>query len=198
MGTRKQMCSLDSGVALRYLKYPLRDKATHWNYWLGLWNFKGSASGDSSIYSKSGNMTGTKMLESIPSFIFYNLTDENYILSRIVKVQKIDLIISDNRYGIINKKTKNILLLHQLQDQPPANAKWIGIPINQVNKLLIRRFDECWIPDYEGDDNLGGILSHPERIPSNVSYIGPLSRLDPVNDSRNKKPDSCNIVRSGT
>ncbi|MBK7212575.1 MAG: glycosyltransferase [Bacteroidales bacterium] len=143
-----------------------------------------SIRGFSPTYSKSGNMTG-KMLGLIPSFIFYTLY-ENYILSRIVKVQKIDLIISDNRYGIINKKTKNILLLHQLQIQPPANAKWIGIPINLVNKLLIRRFDECWIPDYEGDDNLGGILSHPERIPSNVSYIGPLSRLDKVNDSRTK------------
>lgn len=132
--------------------------------------------GFSPTYSKSGNMTG-KMLGLIPSFIFYTLY-ENYLLSRIVKVRKIDVIFSDNRYGIINKRTKNILLIHQLHIQVPAKAKWIGSPVNLINKILIKRFDECWVPDYQGEDNLGGILSHPKKQFPNVIYIGPLSRLN--------------------
>ena len=36
----------------------------------------------------------------------------------------------------------------------------------------------CWIPDEEGENNLAGELSHPEKIPAiPIEYIGPLSRF---------------------
>jgi predicted glycosyltransferase len=50
--------------------------------------------------------------------------------------------------------------------------------IRYVNYWFIKKFDECWIPDFEGTVNLAGILSHPKKLPENACFIGPLSHLN--------------------
>jgi hypothetical protein len=52
----------------------------------------------------------------------------------------------------------------------------IGV-VNGINRWFISRFDRCWIPDYEKPPGLAGALSHPQRLPSNCTHIGPLSRF---------------------
>jgi len=42
---------------------------------------------------------------------------------------------------------------------------------------MIEHFDECWIPDFAGEKNLAGKLSHRVSNPANVIFIGPLSRF---------------------
>jgi hypothetical protein len=39
------------------------------------------------------------------------------------------------------------------------------------------KFSECWIPDYKGAHALAGTLTHPQTLPANSFYIGPLSSL---------------------
>jgi UDP:flavonoid glycosyltransferase YjiC (YdhE family) len=46
-----------------------------------------------------------------------------------------------------------------------------------VSRLLISRFDECWIPDYIESPGLSGDLSHKYPLPKNAKFIGPLSRF---------------------
>ena len=53
----------------------------------------------------------------------------------------------------------------------------------KANKKFIEKYTECWIPDYSGRSNLSGILSHSYEMPSNIKYIGPLSRFN-VDDRR--------------
>jgi uncharacterized protein (TIGR00661 family) len=45
-----------------------------------------------------------------------------------------------------------------------------------INRKVIDRFHECWIPDYPGKENISGELSVPKGI-KNPIFIGPLTRF---------------------
>lgn len=102
---------------------------------------------------------------------------ENKRIKSIVKDLSIDVIISDNRYGLYVKNIKSIFITHQLRVIFPFPFKW-AMPIGQ---LFIRhysqKFDECWVPDYEDGVKLSGKLSKSRFNPNNVRFIGPLSRF---------------------
>ena len=52
---------------------------------------------------------------------------------------------------------------------------WFG------HRFFINQFDECWIPDHAGKDNLSGDLSHKYPLPKQARFIGPLSRFSTIN-----------------
>ncbi len=99
---------------------------------------------------------------------------EKHLVAKLHQEHQFDLIISDNRYGVRHDKVKSILLIHQLQIK-------FGIPGIQeigraINRRMINRFDECWIPDFPDHRSIAGDLSKTYGI-ENAKYIGPLSRL---------------------
>lgn len=103
---------------------------------------------------------------------------EHEVNYQIVKAHKIDIIISDNRFGLFSKQAHSIFITHQLfLKTPVANA------IAQIkNRNYIKNFDEIWIPDYESEsESLSGMLSHGDHFHGNVKYIGPKSRLQKIN-----------------
>ena len=68
--------------------------------------------------------------------------------------------------------------------------------LQKWNYKLINKFNECWIPDKEGENNLAGELSHPHRLPSiPVKYIGSQSRFNNLNIEVDK--DHILIILSG-
>lgn len=101
---------------------------------------------------------------------------ERKAVSQIVNAEKIDVIISDNRYGCRNRRTKNIFITHQINISIPNRV--LEIVTNKINHQFIRRFDECWVPDIAGPDSLAGKLSESEL---DIQYIGPLSRFQKYN-----------------
>ena len=124
----------------------------------------------------SRNM-GINMILQFPKIV-YAIISEHLILKRIIKQYNIDIIISDNRFGCFNKNIKSIFITHQLYIQMPKQLKFLGGIIRSVNHFFIRKFDECWIPDFEDKtQSLSGNLSHP---PPNFlhKYVGPLSRMN--------------------
>jgi len=100
------------------------------------------------------------------------IADEKTWLDNYLQDKNVDLIISDNRYGFHSDKCKSVFITHQLFIQVPL----VQGAINKINHSYIAKFDECWVPDDEGEINLSGKLSHG-KIPDNVSFIGPLSRF---------------------
>ena len=98
---------------------------------------------------------------------------EHFWLKDFLKKNKIDAVISDNRFGMFDKGVKSIFMTHQLNIQAPLQSL-----VNEINKYCIQKFDECWVPDFEGEPNLAGLLSH-EGIASslNMQYLGSLSRM---------------------
>lgn len=98
---------------------------------------------------------------------------EHFWLNNFLKNNKIDIVISDNRFGFYNKKVKSIFMTHQINIAAPFQ-----FIVNTINWYFIKKFDVCWIPDFENAPNLAGQLSHFEDDNSlKIQYLGALSRM---------------------
>ncbi len=117
------------------------------------------------------------ILKLLPGWII-NTIREHRALIKIIRNEQIDLVISDARYGLWNSGIPSVLITHQLAIKLPVKSKFFERMIISINRLVIRRFNAFWIPDYQGFPNLSGGLSHIPVIPKNARFIGPLSRFD--------------------
>lgn len=102
---------------------------------------------------------------------------ENRYLSSFLESEKVDLVISDSRFGLWSAKTRTVFITHQIEIKTPVLSGFI----NQLNRRVMKKYDEVWIPDYPEFPGLAGELSHPSKLPTNAKYIGPLSRFDSTN-----------------
>jgi uncharacterized protein (TIGR00661 family) len=126
-------------------------------------------------YSKQKWLFSLYILFQLPK-ILYHIYAERKWLSKWLKVNHADVVISDNRYGFYNKNVQSIFITHQLTIQTPF--KWLTQYVQKINYWFIHQFNECWIPDIENENGLAGILSHPEKMPKiTIKYIGWLSRF---------------------
>src|SRR5205085_1156719 len=127
-------------------------------------------------YSKKRWLFPLTIISQIPKIISA-IKQEHQWLLRVAELYSVDLIISDNRYGLYHPKIHSVFITHQLHIKTPF-GKGADRMLQKLNYRFINRFSECWIPDYPGKINLAGILSHPFHKPSiPVNYIGPLSRF---------------------
>lgn len=115
---------------------------------------------------------GAMVFFQIPKMVSA-IKKEHKLLDKLITEKKIDAVISDNRYGLWSKQVPCVILTHQLNIQ----AKGFNKIVNSITHSYIRHFDECWISDYAGDENLTGMLSHPIPKGINGKYVGPLSRF---------------------
>lgn len=122
-------------------------------------------------YPKKGSMA-FKMLLETPKIV-QGIKREHRQLQQIIAAHQIDAVISDNRFGLYSEAVPCVFMTHQIHIQAPVMQS----ALYQLNKSYIERYQACWIPDFEGDENLGGQLSHGQLMPSNCQYIGPLSRF---------------------
>ncbi|MFZ0471002.1 MAG: glycosyltransferase [Bacteroidales bacterium] len=90
---------------------------------------------------------------------------------------KPDIIISDNRFGFFHKEIFSVFVTHQLRIPFPKGMRFLEPAAAWLNRKIIGNFDLCLVPDYPGNENLSGRLSHQLKLPENVFYMGPLSRF---------------------
>jgi UDP-N-acetylglucosamine transferase subunit ALG13 len=100
---------------------------------------------------------------------------EHYMVKKLNRKYRFNLILSDNRYGVFANRVPSILMTHQFQLKLPCGWKWTEHFVNRLLSLRYRRFDEIWIPD-SIEQNLAGQLSLSGRNRKNTRFIGPLSR----------------------
>ena len=125
-------------------------------------------------YSRNNkNFASTLFLQfpKIAATIIY----EKYWIRNAVKKYKIDAVISDNRFGLYYKKIPCIYITHQLFIETGNNIS--SFLATKIHSFFIKNYAKCWVPDYE-QNGLAGKLSHPQKMLSNVSYIGALSRME--------------------
>lgn len=103
------------------------------------------------------------------------INKENSEINHLLQNEKFDLLISDNRYGVRNRKIKSIFIGHQINLK--TGSMILSKLASWVNKRMIRNFDELWIPDYKGSDSIAGDLSAPISK-MRTKFIGPLSRFE--------------------
>ena len=128
------------------------------------------------IRYSSGKSQVFAMFRNLPNIIF-TIYKEHKWLNRLLKKEAFDQVISDNRFGLWNRATHSIYLTHQLLVKMPWNLKILEPFAWLIHRSFIRKYDECWIPDKEGVDNLSGDLSHKYPLPRNAKFIGILSRF---------------------
>jgi uncharacterized protein (TIGR00661 family) len=128
-------------------------------------------------YSRNGKRLYSKLLFQLPKIIF-SVWKENRWLKKIINEYKIDAVISDNRFGLYNKRILCVYITHQLYIK--AGNRFSEKLAQEIHNYFIRKYNICWVPDLE-ENGLAGKLSHPKNKPSNVAYIGPLSRFEKLN-----------------
>lgn len=128
-------------------------------------------------YDKNRAFTLLRLLFSIPK-ILIRVKEENRWLRQFLEKEGVDMVISDNRYGLWHQDHYCVLITHQLNIQSGMGS-WIDGWIRRWHYRLINRFSECWVPDMPTGTGLAGKLSHPERMPDVMThYIGLLSRME--------------------
>lgn len=144
------------------------------------------------IQYKSSNMV-LNIARQMPR-ILWTIQAERKVVAQLVQQHGITQIISDNRYGCYHPDTENIFLTHQLHLIIPNRAlQWIT---NTLHQRVLTRFDEIWVPDLSGADNLAGKLAHPPLRKPLVRYIGLLSRMQVPEEIDEQEYDVA-IVLSG-
>ena len=116
------------------------------------------------------------MLRQLPSFL-RGIWREHKELKRIVEAYDIDVVVSDNRFGLWCKDVHSVYVTHQLMVKMPRGLEWMEWAVWRLHRWFIKHYDECWVPDVAGEDNLSGDLSHKYPLLKNTRFIGPLSRF---------------------
>ena len=118
------------------------------------------------------------------------IKEENVLLAKLVDKYNLDLIISDNRFGMHHTDVFSVYITHQTNIQ----AGKLSVIANKVHEYFMSKFNEIWIPDYEGEDSLAGNLSKygGSKI---AKYIGVQSRF--TFDENVKERDKILVVLSG-
>jgi uncharacterized protein (TIGR00661 family) len=106
--------------------------------------------------------------------LFNAIRAERKHVELLVKNENIDVIISDNRFGCRSSNIPSIYITHQSSIE--AGGIVSSLFATRIHKSWFSKFDECWIPDFDNENNLAGNLSAPPRGIKSL-YIGPLSRF---------------------
>lgn len=147
------------------------------------------------LHYSEGRSQVWAMMKALPALLRFSVVDY-CLLQSILEREPFDLVISDNRFGLHSRRTRCVYITHQLLIRMPAGLRWLQPLAHLLHKRIIRRFDECWIPDDERQ--LSGELGHHYRLPRNARFIGPLSRFHHVSqDEASEKTYDTVAVISG-
>ncbi|GAB3281169.1 glycosyltransferase [Larkinella harenae] len=132
-------------------------------------------------YSRHASTFAARIIGQIPR-ILRAIRKEGRWLVAMHREHRFDLVISDNRYGLKIPDLPAVILTHQLRIRSGKGAL-VDDVLQKLHYPLLEKFDQCWVVDRDGKDNLAGTLSHPTQLPRNAQYVGWLSQLKiPIDD----------------
>lgn len=123
-------------------------------------------------YAKNGAFFKWKMIKNSPK-IMEAVYLERKLTKKWVKEYGLSGIISDNRLGVYSKKIPSVFITHQL-NVLTGSTSWFT---SKLHQHIIKKYDECWVPDIAEKPNLSGKLGHLKDPHFKINYIGPLSRF---------------------
>jgi len=116
------------------------------------------------------------LLLKIP-VLSWHIFSEHLRLKRLITENNIDIVISDNRFGLWNKNIISVYVTHMPLIPLPKKLRFLE-PIGVLlHKMIMNKYTFCFIPDLPGEINLSGRLTHGLKLPDNVRFIGILSRF---------------------
>jgi UDP-N-acetylglucosamine transferase subunit ALG13 len=148
------------------------------------------------VYDKNRALTLLRLIEAIPK-ILIRIKRERAWLRQFSALEKLDLVVSDNRYGLALPGVFCVFVTHQLRIRT-SFGRLADALLQRINYRLIGHFSRCWVPDIEAGDGLAGALSHPARMPGiTTKYIGSLSRFGKISQSGDEDGPDLLILLSG-
>jgi uncharacterized protein (TIGR00661 family) len=124
-------------------------------------------------YPKEDESFKWKFLKQLPK-IFKAVRAEKKKIKHLITHYNIQGLISDNRWGVRNKKIPCVYITHQITVLSGRTT----LLSSKLHQYFVKKFTECWVPDVQGKSNLSGKLGHPKNTKLNLKYIGPLSRFE--------------------
>ncbi len=145
----------------------------------------------------SSNRGILKLFKLVPQILYYSIY-EHIKLKKLIAKYHIDVVISDNRYGLWNKQVRSVFITHQLMIKLPGPFQVFELPVHLLIKAIINQYDECWIPDFEDKEiSLAGDLTHKYKLPQNAKFIGPISRFSDLEESKTDCHYDVLVILSG-
>ena len=134
---------------------------------------------DLSLSYSAGKSQVGAMLRALPKIVCAAWKD-HCLLGELLDRELFDLVVSDNRFGLVSRKTRCVYVTHQLHIRLPRRYRRLEPLAARLHGWIGRHYTEVWVPDYdEAERSLSGALGHTEKQRyGTVRYIGPLSRFD--------------------
>ncbi|MGB4845901.1 MAG: glycosyl transferase family 28, partial [Ferruginibacter sp.] len=121
-------------------------------------------------YSRSRALLFFRLFIQFPKIINRIYAEHSWLKKAVIQ-NKIDAVISDNRFGLYHAKIPCIYITHQLCIK--TGNRLTERIAQKLHYRYINKFKECWVPDLKEEINLAGKLSHPVTFPhAPVKYIG--------------------------
>ncbi|ARV15515.1 glycosyltransferase [Polaribacter sp. SA4-12] len=111
------------------------------------------------------------LLLQIPQ-ILKSVRKEKKVIDNFIKANKeVVGIISDNRFGVRSKLVPSVYITHQVNVLSGNTTSLTSY----FHQKIIKKFDECWVPDNENSQFSGKLSSTKRNL--NGKFIGVLSRF---------------------
>ena len=124
-------------------------------------------------YPKNAKQFTLKLIANSPKLAKV-VQAERAQLKKLVQSHRIDGIISDNRLGIYSKKVPSVFITHQINVLSGATT-WLS---SKLHQCVIKKYNECWVPDVQEEPSLSGRLGHDINITIPIKYLGTISRFE--------------------
>jgi hypothetical protein len=137
------------------------------------------------------------LLFKVPLLIWH-IIREHSRLKRLIAENNIDIVISDNRFGLWNRNIMSVYVTHMPLIPLPEKLRFLEPFGVLLHRMIINKYTFCFIPDLPGELNLSGRLSHGLKLPGNVRFIGILSRFTGTKAGiKNESPFRFAVILSG-
>lgn len=139
------------------------------------------------------------LLLKTPQLLYYIIL-EHFRLKKIIRKYSIDIVISDNRFGLWNRNVKTVYVTHMPLIPFPKGLRFLEFFGILIHRAVIKKYSLCFIPDLPGQLNISGRLSHGLNLPDNARYIGILSRFLISGSYPHQEPKGrphCTVILSG-
>jgi UDP:flavonoid glycosyltransferase YjiC (YdhE family) len=107
---------------------------------------------------------------------------EQRLTERLVRARRLDLVVSDSRFGVWSRAVPSHCLFHSLRQIIPGRPRWLERQVERAQRHLLRHYRTVLVPDAAGDESLAGDLAHDVDLDwgdGRVVYLGPLTELAP-------------------
>ena len=117
-------------------------------------------------YAANARLFHLKILSQLYHF-YKTYQAEKRVINQIIQHRKIEVMLSDNRFGVFSKQAISIYMTHQLRVKSGITTYLT----TQMHRFFIRNFDRIWVPDVSHEPSLSGELSHGIRMDKPVTYL---------------------------